>query len=229
MTAPVLEFAATGAHSIRLAWRDATRPSPLAPRRLRRFSHAMTTESVPRDLQLATDVRAVAEGRDLEAFRRLFGHFAPRVKAYLRRLGAGDEAAEDLMQEVLLTVWRRAQQFDPTKATLSTWVFTIARNKRIDALRRERRTEVELDDPSMEPEPAPRGDRTAERQEMSRRVKQAVAGLPVEQGRLLEIFYFEDKTHSTIAQELGIPLGTVKSRLRLAIGKLRTILEGADE
>lgn len=229
MTAPVLVVGATGAHPIRLARRHAIGPSPLAPRRLHRFSHAMTTESVPRDLKFAADVRAVAESRDLEAFRRLFRHFAPRVKAYLRRLGAGDEAAEDLMQEVLLTIWRRAHQFDPTKATLSTWVFTIARNKRIDALRRDRRSELELTDPSMEPEPAPRGDRILELQEMSRRVMQAVASLPVEQSRVLQIFYLKDKTHSTIAEELGIPLGTVKSRLRLAIGKLRAILEGTDE
>lgn len=200
----------------------------LARNPARGFKHAMTIDSAPRDVQLAIDIRAVAEQRDLEAFQRLFAFFAPRVKGYLRRLGAGDDVADDLVQEVLLTVWRRADQFDPSKATLSTWVFTIARNKRIDALRRERRPDVELDDPSMEPDPAPRGDRVTELQRMSEHVMRAVATLPEEQSQLLKIFYFEDKTHSTIAEELGIPLGTVKSRLRLALAKLRSMVGGED-
>ena len=129
----------------------------------------------------------------------------------------------------MLTVWRRAGQFDRTRAALSTWVYTIARNKRIDALRRERRPEYDLDDPALvDDEAAPRGDRLAETGQARRAVMQAVAKLPPEQEQLLRIFFFEEKSHSLIADELGLPLGTVKSRLRLALVKLRHMLNGLD-
>ena len=150
------------------------------------------------------------------------------MKAYLRRLGASDAVAEDLTQEVMLTVWQRAGQFDRTRAALSTWVYTIARNKRIDALRRDRRPDYDLDDPALvDDEAAPRGDRFAEAEHARRAVMRAVAKLPPEQEQLLRIF-FEDKSHSLIAGELGLPLGTVKSRLRLALVKLRHMLNGLD-
>ena len=201
----------------------------LAPSTVYRFIAPMTAPSSSKEEQLVAAIRAVAEDRNIEAFRRLFDHYAPRVKAYLRKIGAGDEVADDLVQEVLLSVWRRAHQFDPNKAALSTWVFTIARNKRIDVLRRERRPDMEFDDPSMQAEPAARGDRAAELQQLSRQLALAVAALPKEQSDLLKIFYYEEKSHSNIAEELGLPLGTVKSRLRLALGKLRTMIGGPEE
>lgn len=170
------------------------------------------------------DLRAIARDGDRAAFHRLFEHFGPRVKAYLRRLGSDDETAEDLTQEVFVSIWRRAGQFDPAKASVATWVFTIARNKRIDALRRDRPVPGEPDDPELEIDPAPRGDAIAEFNQLSGLVMRAVETLPEEQKRLLKIFYFEDKPHSVIAEELGLPLGTVKSRLRLALGKLRALL-----
>ncbi len=201
----------------------------IVPRQRRRFSGQMSIADDSRERSLEADARATAEHRDGEAFRRLFNHYAPRVKSYLKRLGASEEVAEELMQEVMLTIWRRAHQFDPAKAALSTWVFTIARNKRIDAIRRERRPEIDLEDPLIEPDTAPRGDRYAEVAQLSRAMMKAVRTLPEEQSRLLTIFYFEEKTHSTIAEELGLPLGTVKSRLRLALAKLRLVMRGVEE
>jgi RNA polymerase sigma-70 factor (ECF subfamily) len=180
--------------------------------------------------ELEADLLAVAERRDLEAFRRLFAFYAPRIKAYLRRQGAEDALAEDLTQEAMLSIWRRAHQFDRTRAALSTWIFTIARNKRIDALRRDRRPELDGDELMMveEADPAPRGDAVAEAAQMKRIIARAVEQLPDEQAELLRIFYYEEKPHSVIAEELGLPLGTVKSRLRLALAKLRVALSGSE-
>lgn len=190
----------------------------------------MTTPEPDLEAALAADMLAVAQARDRAAFGRIFEHYGPRVKAYLRRLGAPDATAEDLTQEVMLSVWRRAHQFDRGRAALGTWIYTIARNKRIDALRRDRRPDFDPDDPALVVEGeggAPRGDDQAEAAEARREVMRAVAQLPAEQARLLRIFYFEEKPHSVIAEELGLPLGTVKSRLRLALGKLRVLLNGS--
>jgi RNA polymerase sigma factor (sigma-70 family) len=190
---------------------------------------AMSTGRGSIEAGLESDIHAVAERGDRAAFARVFAFYGPRVKAYLRRLGAEDAVAEDLTQDVMLAIWRRAQQFDRSRAALSTWVYTIARNKRIDALRRERRPDFDPEDPALvgEAELAPRGDRFAEAEQARRQVMQAVEQLPAEQAQLLRIFYFEEKPHSVIADELGLPLGTVKSRLRLALGKLRVLLNGS--
>lgn len=196
----------------------------LASRPVPRFLAFMSDATDQREARFAADIEAIATAQSLAAFRRLFDHYAPRVKSYLRRLGAADEAADDLVQEVMLTVWRRAAQFDPGKATVSTWIYTITRNRRIDAMRRDRRPLPDLVDPSMEPDGPVPADRVVELRELSGRLELAVATLPPEQSRLLRIFYFEEKTHNAIAAELGLPLGTVKSRLRLALGKLRGLL-----
>lgn len=190
---------------------------------------AMSSGEAAAEAGLEADIQAVAERRDKAAFARIFTFYGPRVNAYLRRLGAEAAAAEDLTQDVMLTVWRRARQFDRGRAALSTWVYTIARNRRIDVLRRERRPDFDQHDPTLVgDDSAPRGDQLAEAAEARRQVMEAVAQLPSEQARLVEIFYFAEKPHSTIADELGLPLGTVKSRLRLALGKLRRKLNGPD-
>ena len=198
----------------------------LAPTARARMMPPMSEGNGTGGAGLEADLRAVAERQDRAAFGRLFAFYGPRVKAYLRRLGAEDAAAEDMTQEVMLTVWRRAHQFDRARAALSTWIFTIARNKRIDAIRRDRRPDYDPDDPALleEPDASPRGDEVVEAAQMRRIVLGAVDQLPAEQADLLRIFYYEEKSHSVIAEELGLPLGTVKSRLRLAIGKLRVMM-----
>jgi RNA polymerase sigma-70 factor (ECF subfamily) len=170
---------------------------------------------------LAALVLRVARDSDRAAFAALFGHFAPRVKAYLLRLGADAASAEDVMQEVMVAVWRRAATYDPTQAGVGTWVFTIARNKRIDALRRDRRSALDADDPMLAPAAPPEPERVAARGEWERRLGVALLALPREQSEMLRLAFFEDLSHGEIARRLQLPLGTVKSRVRLAIMRLR--------
>jgi RNA polymerase sigma factor (sigma-70 family) len=167
---------------------------------------------------------AVAQDRDRTAFQALFGHFAPRVKAYLMRLGAPAAQAEDLAQEAMLSLWRKAHLFDPAKASAGTWVFTIARNLRIDAIRRERRPELNPDDPMLAPDAERGAEEGLAAAEDEDRLRLALKTLPPDQVRVIELSFFADKPHSQIAAELEIPLGTVKSRLRLAMLRLRTAM-----
>jgi RNA polymerase sigma-70 factor (ECF subfamily) len=165
----------------------------------------------------------IAERGDREAFKHLFNHFAPRVKSYLIRLGAPAEAAEELAQEAMLTVWRRAASFDPSRAAASTWIFTIARNLRIDLARRDGRAPP-AEDPSLF-NPGPQApDEALSACEDEARVGAAIARLPKEQAQVIALAFFSDKAHSEIASDLGLPLGTVKSRLRLAMARLRSAL-----
>lgn len=167
---------------------------------------------------------AVGRDHDRAAFAHLFGHFAPRLKAYLRRQGCDPTGAEELAQEVMLLVWRRAETYDPAQASASTWIFTIARNRRIDALRREQRPEIDPNDPALVPDPTEAADQRVASRETAGRLRAALKDLPPEQADLLRLAYFEDKPHSVIATERGLPLGTVKSRLRLAMERLRRAL-----
>jgi RNA polymerase sigma-70 factor (ECF subfamily) len=176
----------------------------------------------------AQAVQAIARHADRQAFARLFQFFAPRVKAYLMRLGADDAAAEDLMQDVMLTVWRRAPTYDPALAGVSTWVFTIARNRRIDALRRVKRPPIDADEPALVPSAPLAPDSAIAAQQWETRIAAAIATLPAEQAQMLKLAYFDDRSHSDIAETLKLPLGTVKSRLRLAIGRLRSLFEPED-
>jgi RNA polymerase sigma-70 factor (ECF subfamily) len=175
---------------------------------------------------LAALIEAVAESSDRTAFRGLFDYFGPRLRAYLRRLGCNDSQAEELLQEVMLLVWRRAETFDRTQATATTWVYTITRNKRIDAARRDKRPELDPDDPALVPEAPPASDVALEARQRSALVRAALDILPQEQSDLVRRAYYDEKPHSAIASETGLPLGTVKSRLRLAMARLRAhILE----
>lgn len=166
----------------------------------------------------------VARDQDRAAFAALFTHFAPRVKAYLLRLGAPAGVAEELAQEALLSVWRKAHLFDPAKASAATWLFTIARNLRIDAIRREKRPALDPED--FMPEPDADADEGLMLAENEGRLRVALKELPADQIQVVELSFFADKPHSQIAAELGIPLGTVKSRLRLAMGRLKRAMGG---
>jgi RNA polymerase sigma-70 factor (ECF subfamily) len=166
---------------------------------------------------------SIAQRGDRDAFAFLFNHFAPRVKSYLLRLGASQEAAEELAQETLMIVWRRAGAFDPGRAAASTWIFTIARNLRIDIARREARERAR--DQASEVMDAPTlPDAALSAVQDGTRIAAAMATLPKDQAQVIRLAFFSDEPHSKIAAELGLPLGTVKSRLRLAMTRLRALL-----
>lgn len=161
----------------------------------------------------------VRDRQDRAAFAALFRHFAPRVKAFLMKSGAGGALAEECAQEVMAVLWQKAHLFDPARASVATWVFTIARNKRIDALRKDRRAEPEELD--WGPEPEPDQAEAMEAQQETERLGRALAALPEKQRALIERAFYGDLSHSEIAAETGLPLGTIKSRIRLALDKLR--------
>lgn len=164
-------------------------------------------------------VQRVRDHQDKAAFAALFRHFAPRVKAFLMKSGADAGLAEECAQDVMATLWQKAHLFDPARASVATWVFTIARNKRIDALRKARRAEPE--DLPWGPEPEPDQAEVFEAQQETDKLGQALAQLPEKQRALIERAFYGDLSHSEIATETGLPLGTIKSRIRLALDRLR--------
>ena len=161
--------------------------------------------------------------QDQKAFAELFGYFAPRVKAFLMKSGASPSMAEECAQEVMATLWHKAYLFDPSRASVATWIFTIARNKRIDALRKQRRPEPE--DLQWGPESEPEASDILVLQQETNLLTQAMLALPSQQRDLIKKAYFGDLSHSEIAVETGLPLGTIKSRLRLALSKLRKTMK----
>ena len=215
-----------------VASRPSVRPRARAASRTghgreRRPLTLMSAGDAPLKEDFAQAIAAIAERRDRGAFERLFNHFAPRVKGYMIRLGSPDERAEELAQETLLVVWRRAEIFDGARASAGTWIFTIARNLRIDDARRAgRRRDFEaVDDPTNACPPPAAPDDLLASQEDAARLGAAVARLSPDQRRVVREAFFADKPHSQVAADLGLPLGTVKSRLRLAFGRLRLTLE----
>ena len=182
----------------------------------------MSTEIKERLVRLA---EAVAAKRDQAAFAELFDYFAPRIKSYLQRLGMDPGQAEELTQEVMIVLWHKAGLFDPAKSSLSTWLFRVARNRRIDALRRDKSALLDADDPALQPSQPQAADDLVDAEDRDERVRKAMLDLPEEQAVLVRQAFFLGRSHSQIADDTGLPLGTVKSRIRLAFARLRRSLE----
>ena len=195
-------------------WRPWGRPGAIV--------HQKADLMTPQDA--AALVRAIASGHDRNAFKELYGFYAPRIQTMLLRSGATDEIAEDIAQETLIAVWRKAESYDPERATVSAWMFTIARNLRIDRFRRDKRAQLHNVYELVEPTASPSPDMPLETIELEGRVRAALDELPDEQVRVVNLSFFEGRAHGEIAEKLGIPLGTVKSRLRLAMARLRQYL-----
>lgn len=174
---------------------------------------------------MADLLQRVAANGDVEAFRALFQSYAPRVKSYMMRQGADPRTAEELAQETLLTVWRKAALYSDDKGSATTWIFTIARNLRIDRLRKEVAWQPLPENNDEEPSPDPTPDEELSERERSEKVRSVLAELPADQSEVVTLAYVEGLSHSEIAQRLGLPLGTVKSRMRLAYQKIRDALE----
>lgn len=166
-----------------------------------------------------THMTRIRDAQDQAAFAELFQYFAPRVKAFLMRSGADATLAEECTQEVMATLWQKAHLFDASRASVATWVFTIARNRKIDALRKQRRPEPE--DLVWGPEEEPDQADILSLQQETEQLGRAIAALPEKQRELIEKAYFGDLSHSEIAEQTGLPLGTIKSRIRLALDRLR--------
>ena len=174
---------------------------------------------------MADLLQRLAATGDVEAFRELFQAYAPRVKSYMMRQGSDPNMAEELAQETLLTVWRKARLYSGEKGSASTWIFTIARNLRIDRLRKEVAWQPMPEGADEEPSSDPLPDEELSARERSLRVQKALAELPADQSEVVTLSYIEGLSHSEIAERLGLPLGTVKSRMRLAYQKVRETLE----
>lgn len=179
--------------------------------------------------QHSADLRIVAEQRDKQVFARLFKHFAPLIKAYALSntpSGSASQFADDLIQEVMLKVWNKCASFDPQKASASTWIFTIARNTRTDLIRRQARQQTPLNAEDLYPETEVDEPITSLQQRRSEKlIRNSLQELPSEQAQVLTKVFIEGKSHSEASEELGIPLGTIKSRVRLAMNKLQVLME----
>lgn len=167
----------------------------------------------------------IAQSRDRGALAALFGHFGPRIKSMMLRLGTSDALAEDLVQETFLSVWRKAHLYSPNRGAVSTWIFTIARNLRIDQVRRQSNRPYEDLETIELASDEPNGSTQLEQNEVVARVSEAITRLSPEQREVVRLSFIQDMPHAQIAETLGIPLGTVKSRLRLAYERLRPLLE----
>jgi RNA polymerase sigma-70 factor (ECF subfamily) len=188
-----------------------------------------TDSNAERNARLKEYMAKVADKRDKQAFEKLFDHFAPLLRSYsLAREPGAALLADELAQEVMIKVWNKAHTYKPDMAAVSTWVFTLARNSRIDYLRRNGRFRTDIDPTeifnNMEEE-GPDPFQLAQQQRVETKVHEGLKQLPIEQAQVLAKVYLEGKSHQETSDELGLPLGTVKSRVRLALQKLELLLK----
>lgn len=195
------------------------------------FGNGMVAMDNPRSDRSATPdilsdcIVRIAAQQDQAAFETLFKHFAPRLKSYFIKRGGDPALAEEITQEALVALWKNAEQFDPAKASASTWIFTIARNLSIDRFRQARRPSFDPNDPAFIPDEEEPPDRKLERAEAEQNLREVMNSLSVHEKSILMLSFYENHSHGEIAKRLGLPIGTVKSRIRLAFGKLRAALD----
>ena len=177
------------------------------------------------ELDLRSFLKDVGETQDRLAFSNLFKYFAPRLKSFFVKLGCTETQAEEIIQEVMIAVWTKANTYNSDKSSVSTWIYTIAKNKRIDKIRKERKHFTVESDESLEIPMPSKQEEEILASELSEKISNTLKFLPKEQAELLKLSYFYEKTHTDIANDLNIPLGTVKSRIRLALSKMKNLVE----
>ena len=181
--------------------------------------------SADTDDDLTLCVELIGKNQDKLAFNSIFKYFAPRLKSFLVKAGSTDSQAEEVIQEVMIAVWTKSSTYDSNKSSVSTWIYTIARNKRIDKIRKEKRHYLSESDEGLEIPIDSTQEKEIFTAQVSNSLKKYMSNLPEEQSKLLKLSYFYNKTHADISAELKIPLGTVKSRIRLALTKMRHLVE----
>ncbi len=193
---------------------------------------AMETSNIKADIrklnsddELSLCIKAIGKNQDRQAFAIIFKYFAPRLKSFLIKSGSSESQSEEVIQEVMIAVWTKATTYDYNKSSVSTWVYTIARNKRIDKIRKEKRHYLSESDEGLEIPVDSTQEKEIFSAQLSGNLKKYMSNLPEEQSKLLKLSYFYNKTHADISEELKIPLGTVKSRIRLALTKMRHLVE----
>ncbi len=192
---------------------------------MERQTKARAQPRTSKNKEMSELLARVAAVKDSAAFQELFENFVPRVKSYLIRQGADANTAEELAQETLLIIWRKAGLYSSEKGSPTTWIFTIARNLRIDRLRREVPWQALPEGHKEESSDEPLPDELASERERKIRVQNALQELPHDQRQVISLSYIEGLSHSEISQRLSLPLGTVKSRMRLAYQRIRECLE----
>ena len=188
-------------------------------------SNTVKKSSGVNEADLRSFLRDVGETQDTTSFANIFRYFAPRLKSFFVKLGCNETQSEEIIQEVMISIWTKANTYNSDKSSVSTWVYTIAKNKRIDKIRKEKKHYSTESDESLEiPVPSIQEEKVISSQ-IAEKINKSIKVLPKEQAELLKLSYFYEKTHSDIADELKIPLGTVKSRIRLALSKMKNLVE----